>query len=82
VTNVIDCIDYSKSNYKTFSDGKRIMRFMKYAFREKEIEGVSLFKIKDEPLKRPFVSDEFRKRVLENNLLGFKFDLAWDSDLK
>ena len=80
VTNVRDCIDYEKSIYKTFRDGKRIMRFTKYVFNKKKIEGVDLFKIKDEPLKRPFVSENFRKRVLENNLTGFKFELAWDSE--
>lgn len=80
VINVSDCIDYEKSKYKTFRDGKRIMRFTKYVFDEKKIEGMSLFKIKDELLKRPFVSEEFRKRVVDNNLTGFKFELAWDSE--
>lgn len=80
ITNIIDCIDYEKSKYKTFRDGKRIMRFTKYVFDEKKIKGVNIFKIKDEILKRPFVSENFRNRVLENNLTGFKFELAWDSD--
>lgn len=79
VINVIDCIDYGRSKYKTFRDGKRIMRFISYAFDEEKIKGMYLFKIKDEPLKRPFVSDEFRKRVVDSNLTGFKFELAWDS---
>ena len=81
VTNIIECIDYEKSQYKTFRDGKRIMRFTKYVFQEEKIKNISLFKILDEPLKRPFVSDEFRKRVIENNLSGFVFELAWDSDV-
>lgn len=80
VINVMNCIDYEKSKYKTFRDGKRIMRFTKYVFDEKKIVGVNLFKTKDEPLKRPFVSEEFRKRVVENQLTGFKFELAWDSN--
>ena len=57
------------------------MKFTKYAFNEKRIKGIDLFKIKDEPLKRPFVSEKFRKRVIDNNLTGFKFELAWDSEL-
>lgn len=81
VIKVLDCIDYEKSAYKTFRDGKRIMRFTKYAFKEKEVAGVNLFKIQEEPLKRPFVTEEFRKRVIDNNLKGFKFELAWDSEL-
>ena len=80
VVNVLDCIDYEKSKYKTFRDGKRIMRFIKYAFCEEKLDGVNLFKIKDGVLKRPFVSEEFRKRVIDNNLIGFKFELAWDSE--
>ena len=80
VIKVLDCIDHAKSKYKTFRDGKRIMRFTKYVFDEEKIKGVNLFKIKDEPLKRPFVSDEFRKRVFDNNLIGFKFELAWESE--
>lgn len=80
VINVMDCIDYEKSQYKTFRDGKRIMRFTKYVFDERKIEGMNLFKTKDEPLKRPFVSEVFRKRVVDNNLTGFKFELAWDSE--
>lgn len=79
VVNVIDCIDYEKSKYKTFRDGKRIMRFTKYVFDERKISGVNLFKTKEEPLKRPFVSEKFRKRVVDNQLTGFKFELAWDS---
>lgn len=80
VIKVIDCVDYENSKYKTFRDGKRIMRFTNYAFDKKKIEGVNIFKIKDEPLKRPFVSEEFRKRVVDNNLNGFKFELAWESE--
>lgn len=80
VINVIDCIDYEKSKYKTFRDGKRIMRFTKYVFDEVKIDGLNIFKIKDEPLKRPFVSENFKNKIIDNNLVGFKFELAWDSE--
>jgi hypothetical protein len=79
VTDVLDCIDYDKSVFKKFSDGKRIMRFIKYEFIADIVRGKHIFKIVDEPLRRPFVSDEFRKRVINNNLLGFKFKLVWES---
>ena len=78
VTTVLDCIDYQRSRYKKFRDGKRIMRFMEYAFDAKKIKGVHIFKIKDEPLKRPFVSEQFKKAVEENSLTGFRFELAWN----
>ena len=80
VTNVVDCIDYETSEYRTFRDGKRIMRFIKYAFDEKKVENIHIFKIKDEPLRSPFVSDEFRKKILESNLTGFEFEMVWDSN--
>lgn len=80
VTKVIDCINYIESEYKTFRDGKRIMRFIKYAFDQSKIENEHLFKIVDEPLRRPFVSDAFRNRATKNNLTGFVFELAWDSE--
>lgn len=82
VTSVLDCIDYDTSEYKTFRDGIRIMRFTKYAFLKDKIENVHIFKIKDEPLRSPFVSDAFRQKILDSNLIGFKFELVWDSDEK
>ncbi|MEE1219720.1 MAG: hypothetical protein U0L20_07340 [Ruminococcus sp.] len=81
VTKVLDCIDYEKSTYKTFRDGKRIMRFLNYSFDINKVIGEDLFKIKDEPLKRPFVSDNFKNLVAMNNLTGFKFELVWDSEI-
>lgn len=80
VTTVLDAIDYSKSKFKRFSTSNRIMRFIKYEFIKEKVEGQHIFKIIDEPLRRPFVSDEFRQRVLESNLKGFKFELVWDSE--
>lgn len=80
VIKVLDCIDYDKSKFKTFRDGKRIMKFTNYVFKKDKIEGVDIFKIKDEPLKRPFVTDRFRQRVIDNSLTGFKFELVWDSE--
>ena len=82
VIDVLDCIDYKKSEYKTFRDGKRIMCFTKYSFIESIIKKHNIFKIKDEPLKRPFVSDEFKNIVQSSGLIGFKFELAWESENK
>ena len=79
VIDVLDCRDYKNSDYKTFRDGKRIMRFIKYSFIESIIKNHNIFKIKDEPLKRPFVSDEFKNIVQSSGLIGFKFELAWES---
>lgn len=32
VISVLDAVDYNKSVYKTFRDGKRIMAFKEYVF--------------------------------------------------
>ncbi len=80
VTEVLSGIDYDKAEFKTFRDGKRIMRFIKYEFIEDVVRGKHIFKIVDEPLRKPFVSDEFMLKVESNNLKGFKFELVWDSE--
>lgn len=80
IMTVLECIDYEKSEYKLFKDGKRIMRFKKYSFIKNEIQDQHIFKIKDEPLGNPFVSDEFRDMVMSSKLSGFVFKLVWDSE--
>lgn len=81
VTAVLDVIDYSKSEYRTYSDGKRIMAFKKYAFLQNpELSKHNIFKITDEPTRRAFVSDRFKNMVEENGLTGFKFKLVWESE--
>lgn len=81
VTTVLDVIDYEKSEYRTYRDGKRIMVFEKYAFKEcDELKEHNIFKIVDEPRRWAFVSDNFKQTVEENNLTGFKFKLLWDSE--
>ena len=80
VTTVLDAIDYGKSVYKTFRDGKRIMAFKKYDFRSDVVRDVPIFKINDERSRYAFVSDEFKQTVESNNLSGFIFKLVWDSE--
>lgn len=81
VTAILNVIDYSKSKYRMYSDGKKIMAFQKYAFIScEELINNNIFKIVDEPRRRAFVSDKFKKVVEENNLIGFKFKLVWDSE--
>lgn len=80
IVKVLDCVDHEKSQYKLFRDGKRIMRFIKYSFDKSKIQGCHLFKIIDEPLGSPFVSDEFRELVIRSGLTGFVFKLVWNSE--
>ena len=81
VVAVLDVIDYQSSKFRTFSDGKRIMAFEKYAFRMcADLTKHNIFKIVDEKKRRAFVTEEFKRAVEENQLTGFKFKLVWDSD--
>ena len=57
------------------------MRFLKYEFKEQRLKGKHIFKIIDEPLRRPFVSDVFRQKIIDNKLTGFVFELAWDNEV-
>ncbi len=77
IVDVLDAIDYDKSEYETFDDG-RIMRFEKYSFLPDVVRGKNIFKIKDRYLSNGFVSDEFKRVVEENGLKGFKLKLAWE----
>ena len=82
VISVLDVIDYTKSHYKMYSDGSRIMAFQQYAFRiSDELINNNIFKIVDETRGRAFVSDKFKQEVKRNNLTGFKFKLVWNSEL-
>lgn len=82
VITVLDVIDYDKSQYVTFSDGKKILAFEEYAFKIcDELINNNIFKIIDEPTRWAFVSDKFKQVVEENNLSGFIFKLVWDSEL-
>lgn len=81
IISVLDVIDYSKSEYRMYSDGNRIMAFRRYAFRQDvDIEAHNIFKIIDEPTRRAFVTDKFKMLVEDNNLRGFNFKLVWDSE--
>ena len=79
VLTVIDAIDYDMSEYRTFRDGKRIMAFKKYVFRDDMIKNNNIFKIIDLPRGDIFVSEEFCNSILDNNLEGFKLELVYEN---
>ena len=79
VTQVLNCIDYEASEYEKFTDSNKIMLFTKYAFNKHAVQGKHIFRIVDEPLRSPFVSDEFRDKVIQSGLTGFNFKLVWES---
>ena len=78
IVNVIDAVDYQNSFFKTFRDGKRIMRFIDYSFIKEAVADNNIFKITDEVKNSGFVSETFKKKVEDNELKGFVFKLVWE----
>lgn len=77
IINVIDCIDYEKAD---IDQTKVVPEITKYAFIQSLLEGEKIFKIPQYKVTKIYVTDEFRKRVLESNLTGFEFIELWDSE--
>lgn len=57
-----------------------VLDFIKLAFIEEKVRGNHIFKLVEKKLSPVYVSDEFRQRVINNGLTGFKFELVWDSE--
>ncbi|SEF83898.1 imm11 family protein [Paenibacillus sp. UNC499MF] len=80
VINVIDCIDYKKAHVRWVKKIKRPMGFNKYAFDADKVKNAFIFKIPEEVAVNVFVTDEFRNRVLQEELTSFVFTEIWDSE--
>lgn len=82
ILNVIErlnCFDYEKSVFKRFESG-RIMMVVKHSFLKEAVAGKHIFLAKDGGSSKVFISDEFKTRLEEHGLKGFRFELAWDSE--
>ena len=77
VLTVIDAIDYEKSEYVKFSNG-RIMCFEEYSFIRDKLKGINIFKIPDERRGFAFVSEAFKDAIEDNQLRGFKLECVWE----
>lgn len=80
VINHIDAINYEMADIKFMPDGKRILRVKKHSFSIEKVREQHIFKIVNQLAGTVFVSDEFRDRVLEGGLEGFKFVEVWNSE--
>ncbi|MCX7748253.1 MAG: hypothetical protein N2645_15405 [Clostridia bacterium] len=79
VLDVVDCIDFDKAEFIPFESG-RVMMFTKYAFKQDAVQGKHIFKIVELPKTEVFVSDEFKRIIEENKLIGFKLQEVWNSE--
>ncbi len=83
VIAVLDVLDRENSKYLTYRDGQRIMVIKDYAFiKNVELMQHNIFKLAEEPVRRPFVSDVFKNTVEQNGLTGFDFKLVWTDNIK
>ena len=73
VTDLIDCLDYDNSEIKRFPSSGRIMRVIKYVFKNEKLKNVTIFKLPEFPKAISYVTEEFKNVVEENNIKGFKF---------
>lgn len=73
VTDIIDCLDYDKSEIKYFPSSGRIMNVEKYAFHNKKLKNATIFKLPEFLKGISYVTEEFKDVVEENYITGFKF---------
>ena len=79
VTRVLDALDEERSIIECFPDSDRIMFLKAAAFHEDKVRGVPLFKLPHYG-SQIFAGESFRQRVLESDLEGLAFDLAWSPE--
>ena len=78
VTTIIDCLDRKNSKLKLFQSSGRIMRVEEYAFHRELLDNVFIFKIPEELHTHPYVTEDFKKLIEQNNIKGFKFVPVWE----
>lgn len=74
VTDVIDCLDYDKSEIKRFPSSGRVMKVIKYSFIKSKLNNAIIFKLPEFVKTTCYVTEEFKKIVEENKIKGFKFE--------
>lgn len=77
VTRVIDCLDKDNAVLKFFPSSGRIMKVEKYAFYKDMLKGAFIFKIPEEVYTHPYVTEEFKTIIEQNDIKGFKFIPVW-----
>ena len=80
VTNVLDCVDWDRSDIRTYSDGSWA-DFNKLAFDFSKIPvDTYMFKIKETATVEVFVTDLFKQVVEECKFKGLNFNVVYDSE--
>lgn len=80
VINIVDCVDWSRSERKKYSDGS-LGRITKLVFDSQKIPNTHIFKIKEMASTKVFVTESFKILIEKNNLKGLDFSMFYDSEL-
>lgn len=80
VTNILNCVDWNRSEVRRFKSGmfadfnKLVLDFNKIP------EGTFIFKIKETAVTTVYVTDLFRNLVEQHNFKGLDFSVVFDSE--
>lgn len=73
VLRVVDALDKTRSSIKRFPDSERVKEISKYAFQEKTLLGLSLFKLPENPSQDIYATTKFLEYFREVGLTGLDF---------
>ena len=77
VINVVDCLDRFNSKVSYFDGSQNVMSIEKYIFNTELLKNIGLFKIPQMARTEIFATDTVRDQVLEYQLTGLEFRLAY-----
>ena len=72
ITNVVDCLDYTRAEVKRFPSSGRVMQVISYAFKKDRLDNKIIFRI-PEQTSRVYASQQFKDCVEKNQLEGLIF---------
>ncbi len=84
ILRILDAVNYEKAELEIFPSGS-VIGIIKSSFIVSKIKGVNMFKVMLKEhiyLTEIYVSTEFKTKVEENHLTGFRFTEVWDSDVE
>jgi hypothetical protein len=76
ITKIIDALDAEQSDCEFWCSPPTTGEINHFAFREDRLEGVSVFRIPEDPM-LTIVTDQFVRRAQEFQLGGFEFKKIW-----
>lgn len=80
VLDIVDCIDYERSEIAYYESTGRLAGIVKYVFKKELIEGKPIFMLPEDGMPNIYISDEFKKAIEDNGLEGVKFIKRWEDE--